>query len=102
MVARLDGDDLIIAVRLTPRAGREAMGGSWVDARGHRWLSASVTAPPDKGRANVALCRMIASQLGVPVSSIQVMSGETSRTKRVCIIGGAAHHAIVEELAERT
>jgi uncharacterized protein YggU (UPF0235/DUF167 family) len=75
----------VLAVRLTPRASAERVGGQWTDADGHVWLSASVTAPPDKGRANVALIALLAKRLDLPRSSISLEAGETSRLKRIRI-----------------
>ena len=43
---RRDGDDLILAVRLTPGATREDVGGRWTDEHGAHWLSARVRAVP--------------------------------------------------------
>ncbi len=82
---RLDGADLLIAIRLTPRAGKEGVGGVWTDAHGMRWLQASVSAPPDKGRANMALIALLASVIGVPRSSISLEAGATARLKRLRI-----------------
>ncbi|HEX7819370.1 MAG TPA: DUF167 family protein [Sphingobium sp.] len=72
-------------VRLTPRAAAEKVGGLWADADGHVWLSASVTAPPDKGRANAALIALLAKRLDVPRSSISLEVGGMSRLKQVRI-----------------
>jgi uncharacterized protein YggU (UPF0235/DUF167 family) len=51
MPCRRDGADLRLAVRLTPKAARERLGGTFTDSQGARWLQASVTAPPDRGKA---------------------------------------------------
>ncbi len=74
-----------MAVRLTPRAAADRVGGTWADADGHVWLSASVTAPPDKGRANAALIALLAKRLDLPRSSISLEAGETNRLKRIRI-----------------
>jgi len=84
-VIRRDGADLLLSVRLTPRAARARLGGLFTDAAGHRWLQASVTAPPDKGKANAALIRLLSSQLGCPASSILLETGDTNRLKRLRI-----------------
>jgi uncharacterized protein YggU (UPF0235/DUF167 family) len=40
-----------------------------------------VTAPPIEGRANEALCRLVAKRLGVPPRRVSVGRGATSRDK---------------------
>jgi len=50
-------------------------------------LKISVTAPPDKGKANQAIIKLLSKALKIPQSSISIVSGETSRRKRVKILG---------------
>ena len=77
-----------LAVRLAPRSGRDAvLGVKSVD--GLLEVQASVTAPPDNGKANKALCKLIASQLGVAKSKVEVVQGQTSRHKRLGIAADA-------------
>jgi hypothetical protein len=44
-----------------------------------------VAAAPEKGKANRALCEFIAEKLGVAKSKVRIVSGETSRLKRIHI-----------------
>jgi uncharacterized protein (TIGR00251 family) len=46
-----------------------------------------VTAPPVDGRANAALCKLLARHYGVAPSKVSVVRGETSRDKLVRIDG---------------
>jgi uncharacterized protein len=71
-----------IRVRLTPRAAREqiAPGG------GGRYL-VRVTAPPVDGRANDALCRLIARRAGVAPSRVTLVRGAKSREKVLSVEG---------------
>lgn len=78
---------MLLAVRLTPRAAGERLGGLWRDADGQAWLAAGVTAPPDKGRANAALIALLAERLDLPRSTISLEAGDTSRLKRLRIAG---------------
>ena len=70
------------AVRLTPRARREAIEGEYQGA-----LKVRVTPPPLEDRANDALRRLLAGNLNVPVTAVRIVGGEKSRNKRVSIAG---------------
>ncbi len=73
-------------MRLQPRGGRDGILG-W---RGDRLL-VRVSAPPVDGRANMALCRLLARELGVPRGAVHLVLGLTSRDKTVEVAGlGAA------------
>jgi len=72
--------ELRFAVRLTPRAGRDAVDGV-VDGV----LRVRVTAPPVDGAANQALLRLLASELHVPRRDVRLVSGETARHKLVAV-----------------
>lgn len=105
MPVRRDGADILLSVRLTPKASRERIGGLFTDSAGQRWLQASVTAPPDKGKANAALIALLARRLDRPASSILLETGDTNRLKRLRLSGSAAEteallQTIVQE--ERT
>lgn len=95
-VVRWSGEDVLLAVRLSPRAAADRIGGLWTDAGGQHWLAASVTAPPDKGRANAALLGLLADMLGRPRSSLSLEAGETSRLKRIRI--ARADAAVIENI----
>jgi len=70
------------AVRVTPRASRDTIEGEHAGA-----LKIRLTAPPIEDRANVALRRLLAAQLNLPLSAVRILAGEKSRTKRVSIAG---------------
>jgi uncharacterized protein len=80
------------AVRVQPRASRDAIAGEYQGA-----LKIRLTAPPVDDRANEALRKLLAARLKVPLSAVRIASGERSRTKRVEIRGVTA--AIIRELA---
>lgn len=84
---RLGNDHILLAVRLTPNGGRDALDGVEVTADGLAHLKARVTAVPEKGKANKALVALLSKALKVPKSSISVASGETSRQKILRIEG---------------
>jgi hypothetical protein len=70
------------AVRVAPRASRDAIEGEYQGA-----LKVRLTAPPLDGRANEALRRLLAESLNVPVSAVRIVAGEKSRTKRISVAG---------------
>lgn len=71
-----------IAVRLRPRGHRDELI-DLVDGV----LQARVSAPPVDGRANRALCRLIAKRVGVAPSRVSVARGAKSRDKLVRVEG---------------
>jgi uncharacterized protein (TIGR00251 family) len=71
-----------LAVRVTPRASRDAIEGEYRGA-----LKVRVTAPPLDDRANQAVRSLLAGRLKVPLSAVKILSGEKSRNKRVQISG---------------
>jgi hypothetical protein len=73
---------IVFAVRVTPRASRDAIEGEYQGA-----LRVRLTAPPVEDRANDALRRLFAARLNVPVSAVRIVGGEKSRNKRVAVAG---------------
>ena len=75
-------DVCTIRVRVTPRSGRDEVI-AWTGDE----LRVRVRAAPVEGKANEAVCRLVAKQLGVPYSAVEVAGGGTSRTKTLRIHG---------------
>jgi uncharacterized protein (TIGR00251 family) len=82
-----------LRVRLTPRADRDA-----VTAVADGVVHVRVTAPPADGRANESLRRLLAKQLRVPRSTVELVRGHTAREKTVRVAGleAAEAHRILE------
>jgi uncharacterized protein len=78
---------LRLDVRLTPRAGCDAIEGEKLLADGRPVLAARVRALPEDGAANDALIRLIARSCGVPCASVRLVAGATSRLKSLRIDG---------------
>jgi len=79
-------------VRLRPRGGRDELAGMRDGV-----LQAKVTAAPVDGKANKALCKLIAKRVGVAPSRVAVVRGEKSRDKVVRVEGideAALHEAL--------
>jgi len=94
-------EGLRIAVRLTPRGGRDAVEGIAAGADGRPVLAVRVSAPPVEGAANAALLAVLAKALGVPRARIGFVSGETARLKVLRVEGdGPALAARLASLCE--
>ena len=76
-----------LAVRLTPRGGRDAIDGWARGPDGRPYLKVRVSAPPVEGEANAALTVLLAKRLGVSKSSVRIAAGQTGRLKSVEIEG---------------
>ena len=76
-----------LAVRLTPKGGRNAIDGIDVLADGRAVLKARVAAAPSEGEANDALCRMIAKAANVAPRDVALIAGATARIKRLMLAG---------------
>ncbi len=76
-----------LAVRLTPRGGRDRIDGWAADADGRAYLKVRVSAAPVEGQANAALLRLVAKALRRPASAVRIASGETTRLKQLQIEG---------------
>jgi uncharacterized protein (TIGR00251 family) len=64
-------------------------------------LQVRLTAPPVDGAANTELIELIADELDVPKRSVSIVSGETSRQKRLHVIGIDAETAAARLQASR-
>lgn len=84
---RLSPSGLSLFLRVTPNAGRDAIEGSEIRDDGTCVLRVRVRAVPDKGKANAAVVALLAKVLGLPKSSVTVVSGETSRLKTIAVAG---------------
>jgi uncharacterized protein len=87
---RLAADGLRLAVRLTPKAGRDSIEGLKPTADGSVELAVKVTAVPENGKANDALLRLLAKTLRMPVSAFSLVAGATDRHKQILVSGDAA------------
>jgi uncharacterized protein YggU (UPF0235/DUF167 family) len=93
---------VVLRVRLTPRAAKDAVEGLEETADGVA-IKARVRALPENGAANAALERLIADWLSVPKSLVTVSAGTKSRVKTVSVSGDATDlgRSIESKLAER-
>jgi uncharacterized protein (TIGR00251 family) len=78
---RKDGT-VVLRLHVQPRASRNELAGFHDDA-----LKLRLTTPPVDGKANRAVLAFLAKLLGLPKSSLSLVSGQKSRTKHVAIQG---------------
>jgi uncharacterized protein YggU (UPF0235/DUF167 family) len=78
---------LRLDVRLTPRSSTDRLEGLQALSDGRQVLAARVRAAPENGRANDALLRLLARELGVPASACDLASGGKGRIKSVSLAG---------------
>ncbi len=76
-----------IALRVTPRGGRDDIDGIDTLADGRSVLKVRVRAVADGGEANRAVTELLAKALRVPKARVRLLSGATSRLKRVAVDG---------------
>ena len=73
-------DGITLAVRAQPGAKKTAITGIYGDGAAVQ-LKIAVHAPPIEGRANAALIAFLAELFDLPKSSVQLVTGELSRSK---------------------
>jgi len=82
-------DGVRLAIRVTPRATPAGVRGIETDAAGEAHLAVRVAAPPDGGKANAELIRLLARRWGLAPRDVHLVSGATARRKVVHIDGAA-------------
>jgi uncharacterized protein (TIGR00251 family) len=82
-------DGVVIRVRAQPGTRRNGVTGVREEE-----LCVAVTAPPDRGRANDAIVKVLAETLKVPRSRVKILSGETNRHKRLMVEGVAVDEVV--------
>lgn len=78
----LSGNGVVLDVKVVPNASCDKLDGILGDK-----LKIRLQAPPVEGKANKALVRFLAKSLNISKSDVVLLSGETSRTKRIMLRG---------------
>jgi uncharacterized protein YggU (UPF0235/DUF167 family) len=76
-----------VALRVTPRGGRDGIDGIETLANGRNVMKVRVRAIAEGGEANRAVTELLAKALGVPKAKVRLLSGATSRLKQVAVDG---------------
>lgn len=79
---RPDGDGVVLTLHIQPGAKKTEVAGLHGDA-----LKIRLAAPPVDGKANEALVAFVAKTLSVPKANVELVSGQTSRAKRLRVAG---------------
>ncbi len=72
-------------IRVVPRASKTEIVGELAGA-----MKVRISSPPVDGAANAELVKLFAKTLGVAKSSVEIVSGQTSKAKRIRITGVTA------------
>jgi uncharacterized protein (TIGR00251 family) len=84
---RYSTSGITVSLRVTPRGGRDDIGGIETLADGRSVVKVRVRSPAEGGEANRAVTQLLATALGVPKKSVRLTSGATSRLKQVAVDG---------------
>jgi len=75
----------VLPIRVTPRSAKPGIGGWREGADGREELDVKVAEAPTDRAANDAIVKLLAKALGVSRSELSIISGATSRHKRIAI-----------------
>jgi uncharacterized protein (TIGR00251 family) len=78
---RWEGKDLLLSLRVQPRASKDEFVGSHGDS-----YKVRITAPPVEGKANTHLIKFLAKAFGVGRSQVTLETGEGARNKGIRIL----------------
>jgi hypothetical protein len=95
---RATAEGVTLAVRAQPGAKKTAITGVYGEGPTAQ-LKIAVHAPPLDGRANLALIAFFAETFSVPKNTVELISGESSRSK-VFSLRGVSAETMKEKLAE--
>ena len=86
---RAGSDGITVLVKVQPKSRRPGVQGTAPSTEGTR-LRIGVTEAAEGGRANKAVCDLLAERVGVARSAVTIAAGQTSRDKTVRIAGDPA------------
>jgi uncharacterized protein (TIGR00251 family) len=70
---------MTLRVKVIPRSAKTEIAGEMSDGT----LKVKIAAPPEKGKANAALCAFLAGHFKVPRSAVTIVSGHGAALKLV-------------------
>jgi uncharacterized protein len=82
LVRQLQSDrSLNLRLKVIPKSSRNEI----VEVSDDGALKLKVTAPPEKGKANAAVCELLAEVFGVAKRNVEIVRGETTSSKLVTV-----------------
>jgi uncharacterized protein len=88
--------EAVITVKLTPRSSKN----EFVGIMENGTIKIRLTAPPVDGKANQALIGFISEKLDISMGKIKILSGQTSHTKMISILG-MPREEIIKRIQEK-
>lgn len=82
------GDAVIVTLHIQPGAKKTEVAGEHGEA-----LKIRLAAPPVDGKANAALIEFLSDLFDIPKARVTLVSGQTSRAKRIALAGVGAEDA---------
>ncbi len=79
---------IILSVKAVPNASRDRIVGPLGDC-----LKIKVAAPPEAGKANAAICKLLATAFSIPLRNVELIRGTAQPLKRFAINGVTSHQA---------
>lgn len=83
--AQKNEDGFCFWVKVTPKASKSRVGGLADGINEKKMLKVYVTAPPTDNQANIAVIEVLAEYFHKPKSKVIIISGQTTREKRIQI-----------------
>lgn len=87
-ILRAVGEGVSLKIHVVPGASRDRVAGLHGEA-----LKVTVQAPPERGKANARLLRLLVTRLGIRAADVRLERGETSREKTVLLVGWSLERA---------
>lgn len=84
---------LLLEIKVFPASGRQK-----IILEADKSLKCFLKSPPERGKANAELTKLISKKLKIPQENIKIVSGATSRKKRIKIESNMAPEDALQKL----
>lgn len=84
---------LLLTIKVIPSSGKQ----QWRLDKSNV-LKCFLKSPPEKGKANAELIKLLANALEIPQAMIEIVGGATARTKRIKIDRAITHAQVLSKL----
>jgi len=86
--------NIIIQVKVIPQGKFNRVESIALDDKGSLQLKVRVTAPPNDGKANAAVLKLLSEHFHIAKSCFTITSGMTSRRKTIAVSGTSREHLL--------